>query len=78
MGMPIRTSDGLTADAEAAFEGLFFTAAGRTNPYPHYHQLRQADPIHHSRLGIWVLTRYDDCWATLRDPEMRRRYPNLA
>ncbi len=30
------------------------------NPYPFYRRLREADPVHHSALGIWVLTRYDD------------------
>jgi pimeloyl-[acyl-carrier protein] synthase len=39
-----------------------------TNPYPTYHRLRAEDPVHQSPLGFWVLTRYDDVVATLRDP----------
>jgi pimeloyl-[acyl-carrier protein] synthase len=38
------------------------------NPYPTYHRLRTEDPVHHSPLDFWVLTRYDDVVAVLRDP----------
>ena len=38
------------------------------NPYPTYHRLRAEDPVHHSPLGFWVLTRYEDVAAVLRDP----------
>lgn len=39
------------------------------DPYPIYHQLRAADPVHWSEImGSWVLTRYDDVVATMRDP----------
>jgi cytochrome P450 len=38
------------------------------DPYPTYHRLRAEDPVHHSPLGFWVLTRYDDVSAVLRDP----------
>lgn len=38
------------------------------DPYPLYHQLRADDPVHWSEvLGGWMLTRYDDVFATLRD-----------
>src|SRR5438046_1531106 len=36
--------------------------------YPMYHRLRTDDPVHHSALGFWVLTRYDDVVAARRDP----------
>jgi pimeloyl-[acyl-carrier protein] synthase len=40
----------------------------RADPYPQYHQLRSADPVHWSAfLGFWVLTRYVDCVTVLRD-----------
>jgi len=39
------------------------------NPYPFYRRLREEDPVHASPLGIWVLTRYDDCLAVYRDTE---------
>jgi pimeloyl-[acyl-carrier protein] synthase len=42
------------------------------DPYPLYHQLRAADPVHRSPLGFWVLTRHADVLAVLRDPRMSR------
>jgi cytochrome P450 len=42
------------------------------DPYPTYHRLRTEDPVHHSPLGFWVLTRYDDVVAALRDPRLAR------
>jgi pimeloyl-[acyl-carrier protein] synthase len=42
------------------------------NPYPFYRRLREEDPVHHSALGIWVLTRYDDVVMALRDPRFGR------
>ena len=38
------------------------------DPYPVYHRLRTEDPVHHHPLGFYVLTRYDDVTAFLRDP----------
>jgi pimeloyl-[acyl-carrier protein] synthase len=40
------------------------------DPYPMYHRLRVEDPVHHSPLGFWVLTRYPDVMAMLRDPRL--------
>src|SRR5438046_5033310 len=37
------------------------------DPYPTYHRLRAEDPVHHSPLGFWMLTRYEDVVAVLRD-----------
>ena len=42
------------------------------DPYPTYHRLRALDPVHHSPLGFWVLTRYDDCVTVLRDQRFGR------
>ena len=42
------------------------------NPYPFYRRLREEDPVHASPLGIWVLTRYDDAVAVLRDARFGR------
>ncbi len=43
-----------------------------SNPYPTYHRLRELDPVHHSPLGFWVLTRYEDVVAALRDPRFAK------
>src|SRR5437016_8537999 len=37
------------------------------DPYPTYHRQRAEDPVHQSPLGFWVLTRYEDVSAVLRD-----------
>jgi cytochrome P450 len=42
------------------------------DPYPFYHRLRAADPVHRTRQGFWVLTRYADVDAALRDPRLGR------
>src|SRR4030095_16596200 len=42
------------------------------DPYPMYHRLRSEDPVHHSPLGFWVLTRYEDVVAVLRDPRLAK------
>src|SRR5919198_2818512 len=42
------------------------------DPYPTYHRLRTEDPVHLSPLGFWVLTRYEDVVAALRDPRLAK------
>ncbi|MFI5327243.1 MAG: cytochrome P450 [Candidatus Rokuibacteriota bacterium] len=42
------------------------------DPYPTYHRLRAEDPVHHSALGFWVLTRYPDVMTMLRDPRLTK------
>jgi len=37
------------------------------NPYAQLRLLREADPVHHSPLDFWVLTRYEDINNVLRD-----------
>ena len=38
------------------------------DPYPHYRQLREFDPVHFDEgRRIWILTRYDDVARLLRD-----------
>lgn len=59
--------------ADAAAQALLFTPQGRTDPYPLYHQLRDTNPVHRIELG-WLLTRYDDCWAVLRDPRFGKDF----
>ncbi|MBM7774121.1 cytochrome P450 [Actinokineospora baliensis] len=41
-----------------------------SDPYPTYARLRAEDPVHfNEQLGGWVITRYDDVTAALRDHE---------
>jgi cytochrome P450 len=46
------------------------------DPYPHYHRLRAADPVHHSPFGYWILSRYADVEAVLKDPRGSSDFPN--
>ena len=43
------------------------------DPYPFYARLRSDDPVHKSAAGAWVLTRYDDVEALLRDRRVSSR-----
>jgi cytochrome P450 len=41
------------------------------DPFPTYHRLQEEDPVHWSSiLNGWLLTRYSDVMAVLRDPDM--------
>jgi cytochrome P450 len=46
------------------------------DPYPVFHALRESDPVHQTAIGPWLVSRYDDAVAVLRDPHLsndRRR-----
>lgn len=47
---------------------LFTTPEVRRNPVPLYHELRDAAPVHRSAFGSWMISRFDDIRAALRDP----------
>ncbi len=38
------------------------------DPYAQYRELRETDPVHHSPLGLWFLSRWEDCHRVLRLP----------
>ena len=41
------------------------------DPYPRYRQLREEDPVHWNQgINCWVLTRYTDVLAALRDQRL--------
>ncbi len=64
----------LPGDAEAIrldFDSPDFLA----DPYPLYHRLRAADPVHRSPWGDWYLTRYADVAMALSDPRFCRESP---
>ena len=42
------------------------------NPYATYARLRADAPVHHSPLGFWILSHYDDVMEMLRDPRGSR------
>jgi len=46
-----------------------FDIAVAADPYPYYEELREVAPVHHlDQDGVWVISRYDDVVAVLRDP----------
>jgi cytochrome P450 len=59
------------AAAERLTTGALFNplrAEMRADPYPHYHWLRDKDPVHRSYpAGGWVLSRYEDILGILSD-----------
>lgn len=65
----------LAAEAEALVHELFRTDAGRRDPFPRLHRLRQVAPVHRSEVArAWILTRHEDCRAVLRDPRFGKRF----
>jgi cytochrome P450 len=55
-------------NSSRAFDQHMLSPEFYANPYPIYHQLRDADPVHWSDAWKgWVLTRYADVTSTLRD-----------
>src|SRR5258706_11712648 len=48
-----------------------YCAARLADPYPLFHRLRREDPVHWCEpLNGWMITRYDDVLAGLRDPRL--------
>ncbi|OHV71760.1 cytochrome P450 [Pseudofrankia sp. BMG5.36] len=71
--MATYTADPRAAARHAANEALaeiLFSPEGRLDPYSRFHRLREAVPVHHSTLGIWLVTRYDDVNETLRSKQI--------
>ncbi len=54
---------------------LLLDPEGRRSPYPLYHELRDVAPVHRNEFGSWMLSRFDDCRAALRDPRFGKDYP---
>ncbi len=59
------TSPPLRSGTQPALDPL--APENRTDPYPFYHWLRENDPIRHAVDGSWILSRYADGAAVLRD-----------
>jgi cytochrome P450 len=64
-----------TRPAEEIVRNLFLDPDGRRSPYPLYHELREAAPAHRSELGTWMISRFADVRAALRDPRFGKDYP---
>ncbi len=65
--------------ATPAGAGRLFGPEMLVNPYPIYHMLRSMDPVHwHEAAGAWVLTRYADVAAVLRNPNASSERTRVA
>jgi hypothetical protein len=42
------------------------------DPYPHYAQLREQNPVHQTRFGFWLVTRHTDVVTAYRHPQLSR------
>ncbi len=47
------------------------------NPYPHYQTLREAEPVHHTDYGVWVIFGYEDVRTLLRDQSLSADERNM-
>jgi len=56
---------------------LFMTPEGRADPFPLYHALREADPVHWTALGFWMLTGWEGCARALRSPALARDFVGM-
>ncbi|HUP87424.1 MAG TPA: cytochrome P450 [Acidimicrobiales bacterium] len=68
----LRTRQQKPAGGEAAARTAFETSdpGFRRDPYPRYAELRDDDELHRTPDGLWVLTRYEDVLAAVRDPAL--------
>jgi cytochrome P450 len=44
------------------------------DPYPFYHRLRQTAPVFKTPMGFWLLSRYEDIAASLRDRRLGKDF----
>ncbi len=46
------------------------SASRRADPYPVYARLRRLDPVHHSPIGVWLVSGHEEVSQLLRDPRL--------
>src|SRR3954454_18305571 len=68
MGTETQVKDVAAGETGVAFDPSDPTF--RRNPYPRYAELRESDHLRKTADGLWVLTRYDDVLAAVRDPRL--------
>ncbi|MGI8939578.1 MAG: cytochrome P450 [Iamia sp.] len=69
MPTPVNTDSEAVAAGQALSSGLDPFAPGfYDDPYVQYRHLRETEPVHHSPLGLWFLSRWADCHHVLRLP----------
>lgn len=64
------TIKGVSVQPDAPIIYNPFDPEVHADPYPHYRELREQDPVHRSEVDLWVFTRYDDIATLLRDSRL--------
>jgi len=65
---PLLADDG-DFDADAVLLKLLADKSAIADPYPYYRALRERAPVHRTSMsGLWVMSRFADARAVLRDP----------
>jgi pimeloyl-[acyl-carrier protein] synthase len=72
------TADGATDWAERWTNAFEDVPGAGPDPHPIYHATRAAKPLLRTEEGSWILTRYADCEAVLRDPRFSSNPQHLA
>jgi cytochrome P450 len=68
-GGPLAAHPEPVPEAEPSFHGIDPTAPDaerEADPFPALHHLRRVAPVNQTPMGVWRLTRYDDCVRLLR------------
>lgn len=80
--MQVRSHDPLLADdgdfdADAVLLKLLADKSAIADPYPYYRALRERAPVHRTSMsGLWVMSRFADARAVLRDPRCGNPTPD--
>jgi len=59
------------SDEAAELSGRLLSSSFAENPYPTYARMREGPPVRPNPLGGWLVTRYEDVRAGLRDHRLR-------
>jgi hypothetical protein len=59
-----------TARVTAELVWFLASATRRADPYPAYARLRRLDPVHHSPIGVWLVSSHEEVSQLLRDPRL--------
>lgn len=68
----------MTHPAEQTLDlfSVALTPEFRDDPYQYFHLLRQYQPVHHNPFGLYMLSRYADASAVVRDPALSNNERN--
>jgi cytochrome P450 len=64
------------AEQTLDFLSVALTPEFREDPYQFFHLLREHEPVHHTPMGVYMLTRYADASAIVRDPALSNNERN--